>query len=638
MKKLIFVGAMFLSALAMAQVGTHTVQPKETVYGISKEYNISQEELIKANPFLKERILKIGDVLTIPGKAPDTPQASNLDQPKVANYEDGDFRYINIEPKETLYSLSKRYKVTQEQIKSLNPFVEERGLQIGDIIRIPKTNSTPNKPADTQIVPEGMHLVQAGETVYSIAKNYGVEMADIYAANREVQTEGLKKGSYIKIPSKATITKPISKNTQSFEHKVEKEETIFSILRKYDVRLEELIAANPSLENGLQAGMILKIPVAKGAKLEEAPTLVETNSDNFADNEINVALIMPFFLDDVSKNKGERQVAQDFYMGAQVALKEIIKKGKKINLEIIDSKNDKQALTQYLESEKLNKVDAIIGPFFQDLVVYTAQKLEKTEIPIFSPLISSEGLKSYKNVYMATPKDEYAADIIVDEMANAYNGKQVVKILTTDKETHIAEYLKAKFLERFKGANIVITKNPADFNLVEHKEIVTDAQGAQIENVSYEPILAVLASENNALGYQFVNTITKQDAASIEGFSIYFVPALDVFDTGNIKNINALKEIGFTYTAIRMVNTFGEKEKEILKTFKEEYCTVPTKYMSIGYDVVYDVLDRMNNSGKISEFDSRRAETRLSSKFSYEKAENGDAKINKELRVIRLKK
>ena len=58
--------------------------------------------------------------------------------------------------------------------------------------------------------------------------------------------------------------------------------------------------------------------------------------------------------------------------------------------------------------------------------------------------------------------------------------------------------------------------------------------------------------------------------------------------------------------------------------------------MAIGYDIVTDVLDRMDQNGKISDFDARRSETRLSSKFGYEKVEDGNAKINKELRLIRL--
>ena len=57
-----------LGGLSFAQEKKHTVQAKETVYGISKEYGISQDDLKKANPFLNDRGLNIGDVLIIPSK------------------------------------------------------------------------------------------------------------------------------------------------------------------------------------------------------------------------------------------------------------------------------------------------------------------------------------------------------------------------------------------------------------------------------------------------------------------------------------------------------------------------------------------------------------------------------------------
>ena len=633
MKKIFVSIALVFAVFAYSQVKTHTVQPKETVYGISQQYGISQDELVAANPFLNQRGLQIGDVLNIPGQQAE--ETAGLPEIDVQDSEDNEFYYRVIKPKETLYSLAKQYDVSQETIKSLNPFIEEKGLQIKDVVRIPKKNISSETPEEV-VVPEGMHMVASGETVYSIAQKYNLEMADLYAANRELQTEGLKKGSFIHIPSKKTVSIPVGES--HFEHQVEKEETIFSILRKYDVKLAELIAANPQLENGLQQGMTLKIPMAQGAVIEEAPVYVETNTDNFRDNEINVVWMMPFFLDNPNSHKGERQVAQDFYMGGQLALDRLIKSGKNVNVQIVDVQGDKENLDEFLSSPEIQKTDAIIGPFFQEMVAYVAQKLEKTEIPIFSPLINSPSLDAYKNVYLATPRDEYAADLLLEDMAKAYNGKQEVKILTTAKEEKIANYIRDAFLARFANANITITKNPGDLNLVENKSTTTNAEGEEVETITYEPILAVLASDNNQLGAQFVSTITKQDAASIDGFSVYFVPALDVFDTGNVKNINALKEIGFTYTATRLVNTFGANEKEIMKDFDTKYCTVPNKYMASGYDVVYDVFDRMDRSGKISGFDAKRAETRLSSKFGYDKTDNGEAKINKELRVIRLNK
>ncbi|MDO5655274.1 MAG: LysM peptidoglycan-binding domain-containing protein [Flavobacteriaceae bacterium] len=634
MRKIFVSIALILSIFALSQVKTHTVQPQETVYGISNQYGITQEQLIRANPFLNQRTLQIGDVLQIPGQ-----NDSVLPQHDVNDYEDEAFYYRVIKPKQTLYSLAKEYDVSQEIIKNLNPFIEEKGLQINDIVRIPKKIQSQEETEEI-VVPDGMHLVKAGETVFSIAKQYNLEMADIYAANRNLQTEGLKKGSLLQIPSKKMVSMPVSEENH-FEHKVIKDDTVFSILRKYDVSLEELISENPELQNGLQLGMTLKIPMKKGAKLESEPKLVQTSNDNFKDNEINIVWMMPFFLDTPNSNKGERQVAQDFYMGGQLALDRLIKSGKNINVKIVDVQGNTDNINQFLDSPEVNQTDAIIGPFFHDLVLHVAQKLEKTQIPVFSPVVNAASLEQFNNVYFATPRDEFAADIIIEEMAKAYNGKQEVKILTTSKDENIANYLQSEFKKRFGNAKITITKNPNDLKLVEHRTQTTLEDGAntqQTESITYEPILAVLATENNQIGSQFVDIITRQNPDHIDGFSIYFVPALDVFDNSNVKNINALKEIGFTYTASRLVNTFGATEKEILADFNEKYCMIPTKFMSLGYDVVYDVIDRMDKSGKISDFDAKRSETRLSSKFSYDKVSDGKAKINKELRIIRLNK
>lgn len=638
MKKIFVSISLFVTFLAYAQVKTHTVVAQETVYGISSQYGISQQELKDANPFLKERGLQIGDVLTIPGQ--ESEQVTDLPKDTVTDHEDNEFYYRVIKPKETLYSLSKEYDVSQETIKSLNPFIDQRGLQPDDVVRIPKKQVTTSDnteitdPKEEVQVPEGMHLVKAGETVYSIAKAYNLEMSDIYAANRNLQTEGLKKGEFIKIPNKKSVSIP--EGETYFEHKVVKNETVFSLIRKYDVSLEELIELNPELENGLQAGMTLKVPLQEGAKLEKEPVYAQSTGANFKDDEINILWMMPFFLDTPNSHKGERMVAQDFYMGGQIALDRLIKNGKKVNIEVVDIQQNKEDIDSLVAKPEFAKYDAIIGPFFEGMISHLATSMEQTEVPIFSPLINAESLESYKNVYLATPRDQHAADIIVEEMAKAYTGKEEVKILTNSKNMDIAEYAKAAFLKRFGEANVIITKNPNDFKLTEHKSTTQDEEGNDVEQITYDPMIAVLASDNNKLGAEFIREVTAQEPKFIKGFSIFFVPALDVFDVNNTKNIQAMKNMGFTYTASRLVNIYGSDEKEIIKNFQDKYCTIPTKYMSLGYDLVYDVIDRMDKSGKISSFDEKRSETRLSTKFGYDKVDNGKAKINKELRIIRL--
>ena len=633
MKKLFVSICLILSFSAFAQVITHTVEAQETVYGISTLYGITQQELKDANPFLNERMLQIGDVLTIPGQV--APESSTLPQDQIADYEDKDYYYRVIQPKETLYSLSTKYDVTQEIIKNLNPFIETRGLQVNDVVRIPKKQVSNDQTEEEIQVPDGMHLVLAGETVFTISQNYNLEMADIYAANRNLQTEGLKAGELIRIPEKKSVSIP--EGESYFEHNVVKDETVFSLLRRYEIGLEELIELNPELENGLQRGMVLRIPLQQSAILEEAPVFITTTGRNFSDNEINIAMLMPFYMDTPNSNQGERSVAQDFYMGGQIALEQLIKTGIKVNVEVIDIHRDRQALDAFLESPEFDKVDAIIGPFFEDMIAHTALKLENTDVPVFSPLINSKSLEAYKNLYLTTPRNEFAADLIVEEVAKAYNGKQEIMILTNADNENIATYTQNKILERFKNAEIIITKNPNDLKLkVESRNATTDDEGKEVENIVYKPRIVILAADNNSLGNQFVNIITEQDPNAITGFSLFFVPAMDVFDSGNSKNINALKNMGFTYTASRMVNSFGDTEKQIIANFQDAYCTLPTRYMSIGYDLVYDVIERMDRSGKISEFDARRSETRLSSKFGYQKIGDSQAKMNTEFRIIRL--
>ncbi|MRI64378.1 LysM peptidoglycan-binding domain-containing protein [Ornithobacterium rhinotracheale] len=646
MKKFFVSLSLAFMSLAFAQEMKHSVQPKETIYGISKKYGISQKQLKEANPFLNSRALQVGDELVIPSKnAKHTPKPSNNQNqvqqaPKpmdVQDSEDANFYYRVIKPKESVYRLAKKYKVSQETINSLNPFIKERGLQVGDVVRIPKKDAPSS--ASAQPTADGMYHVKAGDTVYSIAKANGVSEADIYAANKQVQVEGLKAGSYIKIPNTSggsSVT--VDKNW--FKYKVGKEETIFSILTKYDITLDELLKHNPELNNGLRPGMTILVPMQKGANVKIVePTPTDNTSaqpekirnvNASKDGEINIAWVLPFYMNSPYSHKGERKVAQEFYMGAQVALDQLIKNGKKVNVKVVDAQNSREVLGQFYNSPEIDKYDAIIGPFFQDMVEFTAQKLENKGIPVFSPVVSSDRLAAYSNVYMATPRDEYAADVLIDDIAKKYNG-QAIKILTTSDEKPIAEYLMASLNKKLKNPIIKLVYKANDLELTQAKKPVQAADGSVI---AYEPQIAILASENNWLGSQFVKTITKQPADYITGFSLYFVPALDVFDGNNSRNVEALKKIGFAYTSTRMINSYGANEKQVLRAFENKYCQKPTKYMAIGYDVVYDVVDRMDKNGRIT--DAKRSETRLSSKFGYDKVDNGKAKINKEIRVIRL--
>src|SRR5690606_38890044 len=118
MKHSLLAALFFLIGFTLfAQQKTHTVQPKETVYGISRQYGISQDELKNANPFLKQRELQIGDVLVIPGNREENdgqivPAVTEPEEVFIPQ-EDESFIYIEVKPKQTIYSLTKEYDISE---------------------------------------------------------------------------------------------------------------------------------------------------------------------------------------------------------------------------------------------------------------------------------------------------------------------------------------------------------------------------------------------------------------------------------------------------------------------------------------------------------------------------------------------
>ena len=131
----------------------HTVEAKQTAYFIAHKYGISVDELFLLNPEAKNG-LKIGEELKIKKKTSvpvnvkivdnkavtTTATATVVNQAKDVNKIKTDsIKYIKhkVKKKETLYSISKMYNISSDEILSANPSVKANGLRKGEIINIP---------------------------------------------------------------------------------------------------------------------------------------------------------------------------------------------------------------------------------------------------------------------------------------------------------------------------------------------------------------------------------------------------------------------------------------------------------------------------------------------------------------------
>lgn len=177
-----------------------------------------------------------------------------------------------VEQKETLYSLSKRYGASISSIALANPGAEN-GLSIGQILRIPYAGSNPEK-GDYKI-----HVVRPEETLYSIARAYEVNVEDIKKWNNmsmNLLDIGQKLKIYENTRDEALPDIPERNTTEEVDvtrHTVRAGETLYSLSRKYGTSLEDLRAWNSLDYNDISAGQELIVQKTK-RKVEPAPVVV----------------------------------------------------------------------------------------------------------------------------------------------------------------------------------------------------------------------------------------------------------------------------------------------------------------------------------------------------------------------------
>ena len=129
-KEIDFTGAEFIE---------HTVLPKETKYGISRRYNITQDDLTRLNPALQTLGLQVGMVLKIPVLTSEQKEQSSQNIAAIENMQDVQTTYTFhvVRPKETKYGISRHYGITEEQLCAMNPHLKVEMPRIGETLRIP---------------------------------------------------------------------------------------------------------------------------------------------------------------------------------------------------------------------------------------------------------------------------------------------------------------------------------------------------------------------------------------------------------------------------------------------------------------------------------------------------------------------
>jgi LysM repeat protein len=124
--------------------GYHMVKPGETLYGLSKLYQVTVDDFKNANTILMKNNLQAGQKLKIPDGTLIVSTTTNVKKetniktvvPVSNSYDSGEVIKHKVAPKETLYGLSKKYNLSVDEIILQNEKILKKGLQIGQVLTI----------------------------------------------------------------------------------------------------------------------------------------------------------------------------------------------------------------------------------------------------------------------------------------------------------------------------------------------------------------------------------------------------------------------------------------------------------------------------------------------------------------------
>ena len=603
---------------------THKVEKGETFSQIAQKYQVTPYDIYQLNPDAQSG-LKPNSILLIAKQSSLKTAVSNVGSKSAT----ADRSHV-VTAKETLYGIQKMYDVTEVELKKANPFLEKDGLQIGQTLVIPSQKGSQAVANSTPATQKAIfHEVMPKETKYSIAKQYGITIEELekknpdVVANLPIGYQLLIKGTAPKTQSIATDAQPKKEITVQnnkvaavnyTNYEVQPKETLYSLSKTFGLTQEELIALNPILKEGVEIGMILKVP-AKVAAAEQAKKEYTSLTPNVNfDNRKRLVLLLPFNISRIENDSVNSTVDRlkkdkflnmtlDFYAGALIAVDSAKTLGLPIDVEIYDSQETKNssAIASLVSQNKLQTANAIIGPFYQSNAESMAQLVSGSNVPVISPLSKDVG-NPFGNLFQTIPSPEVVKNTMFEFMRSK-NGN-IMAVVDKRKES-ILQYLK-----QFQPTVPLVALSGSS-------------------SISAESLKGMLVKgKMNYVVMETANTmmIKSTIAAMMSVMPAYQVQLVilesnETLDTDEIKFLN-LTKLKLMYPSVTRDNILPESVVYENK-FKKVNAVFPSNYATRGFDVTFDTMMRMAQDVKFEQTVNAVATEQVESKFEYYKKSDG---------------
>ena len=328
---------------------SHKVKKKETLYSISRLYDLNIEQVMEYNPVLSKRGLRKRMILKIP-----VFKKKELISEEIS---DRSIKIYTVKPKDTKWRIAYNNNITIQELEEMNPVIK-KGLKIDQKIEIPLSDKMDlSNLVDSNF---NYYTVKPGEGYYRIEKKLGVSKKILDSLNPILLEKGLMNGMVLKLPLAYTG----------------------------NLRIEnDLLVEKISLIDSINGNSKINISVLLPFKASE----IEFDS-----------------IDETRKILSERNlhtISSDFYSGIILASEDLSKYGVSANLSVYDTENKKSKIDKIVSEIDLDSCQIIIGPLIPDNFNYISSKEKFFDLPKVAPL-STKDVTIRNSVYQSvTPKE-----------------------------------------------------------------------------------------------------------------------------------------------------------------------------------------------------------------------------------------
>ena len=420
MRNLKFIHTLLLLAVALPVMATepksiiievggrsyykHLVASGDTIYALSKAYNVSEQQILDSNEGMTPATLKVDSYIYIPYVA--KTELNIVDKKK--------FVIHSVKSGDTIYSIARKYKVSVATLEQDNPDIDIERIAPGMEVRVRRSErgyatmddiDKEQRKRDKDIVlKSNEYRVMAGETVYSLSRRFGLSEEVFMEINSLKSSRDLKEGMIV------IRTKPVDvvpENGETVASSEEPKTEVQPIIEAQEERVVEAVAVEEQ-------------PIADAY----APIFEKFDPEH----KLRTLLMLPFH-----KDGKVNSAAVDFYRGVLLAMEELRDKGYDIELSVLDTQGSEDVVVDIVTYDpQFYGTNLIIGPVYENEISKVLPYTTEAHIPVVSPLADITSLSGSVLYQMQTENSHK-----YDRFAEIFDGSREVVVIHTssvDKE------------------------------------------------------------------------------------------------------------------------------------------------------------------------------------------------------------